>query len=70
MRGEKKGDRFYSNFKVMPDWSWAHPTYKLNLDQKLNDIETIEIDVSKRLADVDRSNNVYPRKMIEKHDVQ
>ena len=70
MRGEKKGDRFYSNFKVMPDWSWAHPTYKLNLDQKLNDIETIEIDVSKRLADVDRSNNVYPRKMIEKLDVE
>jgi Peptidase family M1 domain len=70
MRGEKRGDRFYSNFKVMPDWSWAHPTYKLDLDQKLNDIETIEIDVSKRLADVDRSNNIYPRKMVQKLDVE
>lgn len=61
MRGEKKGDRFFENFKIMPDWSWTSPTYKLDIDLKLSDIKTIEIDPSMRLADVDRSNNVYPR---------
>ena len=70
LRGEKNGDRFFGNYKVMKDWSWTHPTYKLDLDQGVNDIETIEIDVSKRLADVDRTNNVYPRKMMPKLDVE
>ncbi|MBK8348013.1 MAG: hypothetical protein IPL08_10400 [Saprospiraceae bacterium] len=25
MRGEKKGDRFFGDFKVMSDWAWTHP---------------------------------------------
>jgi hypothetical protein len=66
MRGEKKGDRFYEDFKVMDDWSWTHPTYLLEVDVKIEDIEKIEIDVSQRLADVNREDNVYPRLMMPK----
>ncbi|MBK9735253.1 MAG: M1 family metallopeptidase [Saprospiraceae bacterium] len=66
MRGEKNGDRFFDNFKVMEDWPWVNPTYKLDIDLNLEDIERIDIDASKRLADVNRENNVYPRVMMQK----
>jgi hypothetical protein len=61
MRGIKKGDRFFEGFKVAPDWTWSHPTYSLELEDKINDIQSIEIDSSQRLADVDRENNLFPR---------
>jgi hypothetical protein len=61
MRGVKKGDRFFEGFKVAPDWTWSHPTYSLELEDKINDIQSIEIDSSQRLADVDRENNLFPR---------
>jgi hypothetical protein len=66
LRGEKKGDRFFSNFKVKEDWQWVNPTYKLDIDHSIDDIISVEIDASGRLADVDRSNNVYPRLMKQK----
>ncbi len=61
MRGEKEGDRFYDGFTVLKDWPWTHPNYKINLDMAAKDILKIEIDASQRLADTDRSNNVYPK---------
>ncbi len=61
MRGEKKGDKVFKNFKVLEDWAWTHPNYSFKINQKLSEIESIEIDASKRLADVDRSNNIWPR---------
>jgi hypothetical protein len=70
MRGEKKGDRFYSDFKVAPDWTWTHPTYDLKIDRKVSDIDKIEIDESQRLIDADRSNNKYPRPMVVKQAVE
>ncbi len=66
MRGEKIGDRFFNSFKVMPDWPWTNPTYRLDIDQKLEEIDIIEIDASKRLADVNRENNKYPRLIPQK----
>ena len=54
----------------MSDWAWTHPTYKLDIDVSLNDVEIIEIDASKRMADVDRENNIYPRKMMQKEEVK
>ena len=61
MRGEKKGDRNFNNYKLMEDWAWTHPTYSFKIIQKLSEIESIEIDASKRMADIDRGNNVWPR---------
>jgi aminopeptidase N len=45
-------------FSVGEDWPWTHPTYSLKLDKSVSEIERIEIDSSKRLADVNRENNV------------
>jgi len=57
MHGSKTED-LESDFTVLEDWPWTHPTYSLNIDRPLSDIEKIEIDSSMRMADVDRSNNV------------
>ena len=58
MRGEKalKNEKV----SVEEDWPWTHPTYELLIPCKLSKIEKIEIDPSKRLADIEPANNVYP----------
>lgn len=61
MRGEKMGDRFFSDFKVVKDWPWTHPTYSLTTGINIDDVSKVFIDQSGRLADVDRLNNVLPR---------
>lgn len=38
-------------------WPWVVPAYTLKLKHKIADIATIEIDPSKRMADVDQKNN-------------
>ena len=61
MRGEKSAENEMKNYNVRADWPWTYPTYELILDCEDEDIKSIEIDPSGRMADVDRSNNVYPR---------
>jgi hypothetical protein len=38
-------------------WPWVYPTYTAKLGKKASEIDTIEIDPSGRLADVDKKNN-------------
>ncbi len=38
-------------------WSWVYPTYTLKINKKLSEIESMEIDSSQRMADIDRKNN-------------
>ncbi len=38
-------------------WPWVYPTYTLKISRKRGDIETIEIDPSLRMADINRKNN-------------
>ena len=45
---------------VEKDWSWAQRDYDLKLNKPKSDISKIEIDAAGFMADVDRSNNVYP----------
>ncbi|MBI5916388.1 MAG: M1 family metallopeptidase [Bacteroidetes bacterium] len=62
MRGAKKGTEFTGDkFTVLPDWRWTHPTYEFTLDEKFRRIEKVEIDVSQRLLDWDRGNNVWKK---------
>ncbi len=39
------------------EWRWTHPKYHFNIDKKLIDIKSIEIDPSYRMADMNRINN-------------
>ena len=57
MRWEKPSE--HENWTVAEDWAWAHPTYELNIDKPLSEIESIEIDESQLMADVNRDNNLY-----------
>ncbi len=43
---------------VYEPWRWTHPTYTIELKSKLTDLKKVEIDASKRMADVNRKNNV------------
>ncbi len=42
---------------VHPEWRWTHPEYSFPVGKGIQEIKSIEIDPSQRLADVNRSNN-------------
>jgi hypothetical protein len=58
MRGEKPNESGMERV-LLQDWYWTHPTYELKLDLPMNNIASIEIDPSQRMADVDRENNSW-----------
>ena len=58
-RAEKSNPYPSMNRVVLDDWSWAHPSYKLSIPVKASDIQTVVIDPSMLMAEVDRSNNEY-----------
>lgn len=46
---------------VLPEWPWTHPDYTLVLPLEFKNIESMTIDPLGFMADVNRTNNVYPR---------
>jgi len=42
---------------VDQEWRWTHPTFTISFNKKLTELVKAEIDPSKRMADVQRSNN-------------
>jgi hypothetical protein len=42
---------------TLEPWPWVNPSYSLIISKKQSEIESIEIDPSQRLADVNRKNN-------------
>lgn len=58
MRGEKENP-YGISWRVHKDWAWANPKYDLALDGSVETIETIIIDPSNLMADIDKSNNYY-----------
>lgn len=59
MRGAKGADLTDINWLMSPDWAWTNTQYSMNLPIKLEDILSIEIDSSQRMADIERSNNIW-----------
>ncbi len=57
MYGGKEAD-IIGKFTTHTPWYWTHPTYTISVNRKLTDLKKVEIDPSKRMADVDRKNNV------------
>jgi len=58
MRGAKGKEFNEFEYKVENDWYWVKMNYDLVVPLEKSKIKSIEIDASRRLADVDRSNNV------------
>lgn len=61
MRGHKPQELTDASYTVAADWPWTHPTYELVLEEALDQIESVEIDPSQRMADVNRENNSYKK---------
>lgn len=61
MRGHKPQEDSAVPQQVIEDWPWTHPEYSFNLPVALDQIETVEIDPSVRMIDVNRENNTYPK---------
>ena len=59
MRGEKKPEDVQAAWVVEKDWAWTNPTYELSLPYKMNKIDSIKIDPSYRMADLDWGNNAW-----------
>jgi len=59
MWGQKENENPGIERHVAEDWPWVFPEYELNLDIPKADIARIEIDPTRRMADVDRENNVW-----------
>ncbi|HQW85296.1 MAG TPA: M1 family metallopeptidase [Ferruginibacter sp.] len=57
MFGNKPAEKPAQKRILEDEWKWADPFYTIETKQKLTNIKVVEIDPSKRLADVDRKNN-------------
>ncbi|NJN42032.1 MAG: M1 family metallopeptidase [Flammeovirgaceae bacterium] len=55
--GNKKVEDSSIPTKVLPTWYWVDPTYSITLKQHSDNIESVEIDPSQRMADINRKNN-------------
>ena len=58
MFGNKQNENAKQPYIVEEEWKWTHPTYILEFKHKLSDLVKAEIDPSKRMADIDRKNNL------------
>lgn len=58
MRGIKENP-YNLEWNVLTDWSWANPFYSFTLSKPKDEIESIIIDPTFLMADVDRTDNFY-----------
>lgn len=58
MLGSKPVEDMQMERVELEAWPWVNPTYILQINVDPADIKTLEIDPSRRMADVDRRNNV------------
>jgi Peptidase family M1 domain len=57
MFGNKQPDDNNSKWFIYEPWKWTHETYVIKTDTKMNDIAFVEIDATKRMADVNPKDN-------------
>ncbi|WP_370539745.1 M1 family metallopeptidase [Algoriphagus sp. Y33] len=57
MRGEKSPEASAATRIISEDWPWTNLTKTITINKKMETIKSIEIDPSKRLADINEDNN-------------
>jgi Peptidase family M1 domain len=55
--GSKANELLTQKFNELPAWAWVSPSYSFLFERKTSDIESVEIDPSQRMADINRKNN-------------
>ena len=58
MFGNKQNENTNQKYIVDEEWRWTHPTYTVEIKHRLTDLKRVEIDPTKRMADIERKNNV------------
>lgn len=58
MFGEKPAENNNQQRVVHEEWRWNAPTYVVEFKQHLGNLSKVEIDPTKRMADIDQRNNV------------
>jgi len=48
--------------KILPTWTWSHPIYTFIIDVPKSDIQTIDLNPTKLMADVNPNNDFYEKK--------
>ena len=59
MWGEKENENPAIERHVAEDWPWVFPEYELTINHPMEEIARIEIDPSRRMADLNRENNTW-----------
>ena len=57
LMGNKPAEDVTTPRIVLDVWPWVNPTYTLLINRKVTDIDSIEIDPTLRMADINRKNN-------------
>ncbi len=60
MRGEKPVEDPSVRRTILPDWTWVNPTYTIMIQGGPESIKGIQIDPSRRMADIEQGNNSFP----------
>ena len=58
MFGDKPAESNEPRFIVHNEWNWTNPTYVVEFKHPLSHLIHVEIDPTKRMADVDQKNNL------------
>lgn len=61
MFGEKPAENNLPR-TVHEEWKWTHPTYIVEFKRRLTDLKEVEIDPTRRMADIERRNNLLQLK--------
>ena len=59
MRGNKEDEGLTTSRMDESPWPWTNPEYEIRLPIPLKEIKSLEIDPTKRMADMDEKNNYY-----------
>ena len=60
--GEKPNEKPTQKRVVHEEWRWTHPTYVVEFKRSLMELTAASIDPTKRLADIERRNNLLELK--------
>lgn len=58
LRGEKTF-KTNNSHTLLPDWNWTAPEYVFTIDRKLKEIQSVTLDPTGRVADVQLENNTF-----------
>jgi hypothetical protein len=62
LRGEKANEKPTEKRTVLGDWQWVNKDYTFDINSDIKKIAKIQIDPTKRMADVDGENNTWRAK--------